>query len=104
MVARFLIPRDAKTRSIRAREGYSGATASSIAVSVALPPIRHEVSWNVAARLEDMDRAQVDVAVLYPTHVSSYCALRDGGLENAPYRAYHRWVSEFCARAPSRLK
>jgi predicted TIM-barrel fold metal-dependent hydrolase len=70
----------------------------------ALPPIRPEVSWDVAARLEDMDRAHVDVAVLYPTHVSSYCALRDGGFENALYRAYHRWVANFCAQAPRRLK
>src|SRR5262249_15978595 len=46
----------------------------------------------------------VDVAVLYPTHVSSYCALRDTGLENALYRAYHRWVADFCAQAPARLK
>jgi uncharacterized protein len=69
-----------------------------------LPAIRQEVSWDVTARLEDMDRAGVDVAVLYPTHVSSYCALRDGGFENALYRAYHRWVSDFCAKAPTRLK
>src|SRR6185295_7412576 len=40
----------------------------------------------------------------YPTHVSSYCALRDVGLENALYRAYHRWVADFCAQAPRRLK
>lgn len=70
----------------------------------ALPPIRPEVSWDVQARLEDMDRAMVDVNVLFPTHVSSYCALRDVGFENALYRAYHRWVSDFCAQAPSRLK
>jgi len=70
----------------------------------ALPPIRPEVSWDVTARLEDMDRGQVDVNVLYPTHVSSYCALRDVGFENALYRAYHRWVADFCAQAPRRLK
>ena len=70
----------------------------------ALPPIRPEVSWDVAARLEDMDRGQIDVNVLYPTHVSSYCALRDGRLENALYRAYHRWVADFCGQAPARLK
>lgn len=70
----------------------------------ALPPIRPEVSWDVKARLEDMDRARVDVSVLYPTHVSSYCALRDVGFENALYRAYHRWVADFCAQAPARLK
>lgn len=69
-----------------------------------LPPIRPEVSWDVKARLEDMDRALVDVNVLYPTHVSSYCALRDVGFENALYRAYHRWVADFCAQAPRRLK
>src|SRR5205807_10647312 len=68
-----------------------------------LPPIRQEVNWDVKARLEDMDRAFVDVNVLFPTHVSSYCALRDVGFENALYRAYHRWVVDFCAQAPKRL-
>jgi len=70
----------------------------------ALPPIRPEVNWDVKARVEDMDRALVDIGVLYPTHVSSYCALRDAGLENALYRAYHRWVADFCRQAPARLK
>ena len=69
-----------------------------------LPPIRPEVNWDVKARLEDMDRAHVDINVLFPTHVSSYCALRDVGFENALYRAYHRWVVDFCAQAPTRLK
>ena len=69
-----------------------------------LPPIRQEVNWDVKARIEDMDRASVDIGVLFPTHVSSYCALRDGGFENALYRAYHRWVVDFCAQAPTRLK
>src|SRR5438874_6205109 len=69
-----------------------------------LPPIRPEVSWDVKARLEDMDRASVDMNVLFPTQVSSYCALRDVGFENALYRAYHRWVVDFCAQAPKRLK
>ncbi len=64
----------------------------------ALPPIRREVSWDAKVRLEDMDRAKVDVNVLYPTHVSSYCALRDVGFENALYRAYHRWVVDFCSQ------
>lgn len=37
-----------------------------------LPPIRQEVNWDVKARLEDMDKAHVDINVLFPTHVSSY--------------------------------
>ena len=65
---------------------------------------RPEVSWDVKARLEDMDISFVDIDVLYPTHVSSYCALNDLGFENALYRAYHRWVSDFCSQAPDRLK
>ena len=40
-----------------------------------LPPIRQEVNWDIKARIEDMDRASVDIGVLFPTHVSSYCAL-----------------------------
>src|SRR5215470_19268691 len=31
----------------------------------ALPQIRPEVNWDVKARIEDMDKAMVDVAVLY---------------------------------------
>ncbi len=69
-----------------------------------LPGIRREVNSDVHARLEDMDRGFIDMAVLYPTHVSSYCALNDVGFESALYRAYHRWVSDFCAQAPARLK
>jgi hypothetical protein len=42
-----------------------------------LAAIRQEVNWDIRARLEDMDRASVDISVLFPTHVSSYCALRD---------------------------
>ncbi len=49
-------------------------------------PIREEVNWNDTIQLEDMDRAEVDVTVLYPTYVSSYCALRDAGFKNAPWR------------------
>ncbi len=69
-----------------------------------LPPIRQEVNWDIKARLEDMDKASVDIGVLFPTHVSSYCALRDLGFESALYRAYHRWVADFCKQAPTRLK
>src|ERR1700744_2193737 len=69
-----------------------------------LPPIRNEVNWDVKARLEDMDKAHVDVNVLFPTHVSSYCALRDVDFENTLNRAYHRWVVDFCAQAPKRQK
>ncbi len=66
-----------------------------------IPP---EVNSDPQARLAAMDRAAIDVSVLFPTHVTSYSALRDVGFETAMYRAYHRWVSTFCSRAPDRLK
>ncbi|HEX9879772.1 MAG TPA: amidohydrolase family protein [Candidatus Binatia bacterium] len=66
--------------------------------------IRPEVSWDAQARLEDMDRGAIDVNVIYATYVSSYCALRNVGFESALYRAYHRWVSNFCSQGKNRLK
>src|SRR5947207_13382661 len=48
-----------------------------------LPPIRPEVSWDVKARLADMDRASVDVNGSFPTHVSGYCPWRDVGFDHA---------------------
>jgi predicted TIM-barrel fold metal-dependent hydrolase len=69
-----------------------------------LPRIRPEVSWDVAARLEDMDASFIDIDVLFPTHVSSYSAITDVRFESALYRAYHRWVHDFSAQAPDRLK
>jgi hypothetical protein len=46
-----------------------------------------------------MDQASVDINVLFPTHVSSYCALRDLGFENALYRAYSPPGRRFLAGA-----
>ena len=69
-----------------------------------LRPIDQSVSWDYKARLQGMDDSHVDIDVVFPTHVSSYCALHDVGFESALYRAYHRWVHDFCAQSPDRLK
>jgi predicted TIM-barrel fold metal-dependent hydrolase len=69
-----------------------------------LPLIRSEVNWDVTARLADMDGSYIDIDVLFPTHVSSYSALHDVRLESGLYRAYHRWVHDYTAQAPDRLK
>ena len=69
-----------------------------------LRAIDQSVSWDYKARLQGMDDSYVDIDVIFPTHVSSYCALYDIGFESALYRAYHRWVHDFCAQAPDRLK
>lgn len=63
-----------------------------------------ETMWDARARLEDMDLEGIDVAVVYPSAMSSFCAWPDPELEAAMYRAYNRAVGEYCAVNPDRLK
>jgi len=55
-------------------------------------------------RLRDMDIEGLDVAVLFPSGTTSMCAVPDPRLEAALYRAYHRWLAEYCSAAPDRLR
>ena len=55
-------------------------------------------------RLRDMDREAIDVSVIYPSSLASFCALEDPGLETAIYQAYNRWCADYCAAEPKRLK
>ncbi|MEE9284228.1 MAG: amidohydrolase family protein [Dehalococcoidia bacterium] len=55
-------------------------------------------------RLRDMDREGIDVSVIYPSSLASFCALEDQALETAIYQAYNRWCADFCAADPKRLK
>lgn len=55
-------------------------------------------------RIKDMDREGIDVAVLFSTIASSFCALKTIDFEVAMIRAYHRWLADYCAAYPDRLK
>lgn len=55
-------------------------------------------------RLQDMDKEGVAAAVLFPSGVPSMCAVPDPELEAALYRAYHRWLADYCSADPGRLK
>ncbi len=66
--------------------------------------IPREVHWEPSIRLRDMDEAHVDVSVIFPSHASSYCTLRDVGLETALHRAHHRYMSNYCCEAEGRLR
>jgi len=55
-------------------------------------------------RIKDMDREGIDVAVLFATVVSSFCVLKTVDLELAMISAYHRWLAEYCAAYPTRLR
>jgi predicted TIM-barrel fold metal-dependent hydrolase len=54
-------------------------------------------------RILDMDREGIDVAVLFATIVSSFCALKSVDFETAMIRAYHRWIADYCSAYPYRL-
>ena len=56
------------------------------------------------ARLQDMDEEGIDVAVLYPSGAASMCAVESPDLEAALYRAYNRWLEEYCSADKRRLK
>src|SRR5579863_3184007 len=60
--------------------------------------------FDPAIRLKDMDREGIYIAVVFATIVSSFCALPSIDFEVAMIRAYHRWLADYCAVAPSRLK
>jgi uncharacterized protein len=55
-------------------------------------------------RIKDMDVEGIQVAVLYPSGTPSMCVVPDTRLEAALYRAYHRWLADYCASYPKRLK
>jgi predicted TIM-barrel fold metal-dependent hydrolase len=67
-------------------------------------PIPPSVHWDPAVRLDGMDQANVDVSILFPSAAASFCALRDVRFEAALDRAYHRFVSDYCAEAGGRLR
>jgi uncharacterized protein len=60
--------------------------------------------WDPQLRIKDMDREGIDVAVCFATIVSSFCALKSVDFEAAMVRAYHRWLADYCAAYPKRIK
>lgn len=62
------------------------------------------VNWDPSIRLNDMDAAGIDSSVIFPSHATSYCILRDIGFESALHRAHHRYMSNYCGGAKARLK
>lgn len=54
-------------------------------------------------RIQDMDLEGVDVGVMLPTGVGSFCSVEDVNLERAVIQAYHRYIADFCNAYPGRL-
>src|SRR5437867_11372098 len=61
-------------------------------------------TYNPWARLADMDRDQIDVAVIYPTDELPLTVTHDAGFAAARARAYNDWLHDYCEVCPQRLK
>src|SRR2546428_8214353 len=61
-------------------------------------------TYNPWARLSDMDKDQLDVAVIYPTDELPLTVTLDGGFAAARARAYNDWLYDYCEVCPQRLK
>jgi len=58
-----------------------------------------------AVRIADMDMEGVDVNLMLPSGwFGCWTTIDDVGLETSVYEAYHRWMAEYCAAFPDRLK
>jgi uncharacterized protein len=69
------------------------------------PPFPSDrVSFDSHARVKDMDLEGIDVNMILPSGgVPAFCALEDVAVEQAIYRAYHRFLADYCAPYPERL-
>ena len=98
-------------RKLMAAAHMAGLARHDVSVPVdgALRPSRWDVDvmkggYDVDARLIDMDADGVDVAIVYPTVALTLYSLDDRDFVAALLQAYNEWLSNFCARAPARLK
>ena len=62
-----------------------------------------KAGYDPAARIEHMDREGVDATFLYPSLGLVLGGIEDPSFATACYRAYNRWLADFCAGQPSRL-
>ena len=63
-----------------------------------------QVDADPAARIADMDFEGVDVNLTLPSGwFGTWTAGEDVALEMAMYRAYHRWMNDYCGAFPARL-
>ncbi len=56
------------------------------------------------ARLADMDRAGIDIGVLYPSAGLHFAAVPELSVVESLCRAYNDWLHDLCAVAPRRLR
>jgi len=67
-------------------------------------PVDSAEMRSVKARLEQLDRENTALQVIYPTMFLSYPITYDRALAVAMMRAYNSWVADLASQCPERLK
>ena len=96
----FAVKRPAGDELMSRREGAKGPNGAMTGRGV---EIDNSCNWDPAVRLRDMDKAGIDVSVMFASQSDGYCMLDDVGFESALQRAYHRYMSDYCADSNGRL-
>ena len=91
---------DAPARELVPGESVADRTLGVVASGKGIDPA---VNWDPALRLRDMDKADIDISVMFASQSDGFAALRNPGFEGALYRAYNRYMSNFCAGSGGRL-
>src|SRR6266508_3144760 len=94
---------DAFLAEPRERPQTNGATGP-LQVTGAGREIDPACHWDPTIRLRDMDIAGVDISVMFPSQSDGLCRLNDVGFESAMHRAYHRFMTDYCAESDGRLR
>ena len=97
-------------RRYRRRLGKAEPDGASVGYMAGFTGVRRtrdpspDVDSNPAARIADMDFEGVDVNLTLPSGwFGTWSAGDDIALEMAMYRAYHRWMEDYCGAYPNRL-
>jgi predicted TIM-barrel fold metal-dependent hydrolase len=63
----------------------------------------HRGGWDPEARMAEQERDGVACEVIYPTVGMVLCNHKDFAYKRACFRAYNRWIAEYCEAHPDRL-
>ena len=96
-------------RKLGNAEAFKDAGTLAGAVNTRVSPIdvrkpSSKVQIEPAVRIEEMDIEGVDVNFILPSSWwGGFCGSDDPVLEMGMYRAYHRWMNDYCGAFPDRL-
>jgi len=82
---------------------YATPVVSTLGQEIKTFSVASQTLSDPAARVADLDRAGIDVQVLYPT-IFLERLTDDDGYQTALVRSYNTWLAGKCAQVPDRLK